>query len=79
MTTHEEFADDIDNAAATSLEVDSAADVAIDKALATMRQGADMLASGAAALHTARLAKNRQANIIRADLTDTAARLRDLP
>jgi hypothetical protein len=76
--TPEQLADDIDNAVATDLEVDGAADVAIDKALAAMRAAADSLAAGANALHTARLAHNRQAALIRDDLTDTANMVRDL-
>jgi hypothetical protein len=72
----EQLAQDIDNAVAHSVEVDGSLDVAIDKALATMRHAADALAAGANALHTARNAHNQQANRIRDDHTDTAAIIR---
>ena len=78
MTTPDQLADDIDNAVAHSVEVDGSLDVSIDKALAAMRTAADALAAGASALHTARLAHNIQANVIRDDLGDTANMVRDL-
>jgi hypothetical protein len=78
MSTPAQLADDIDNAVAHSIEVDGSLDVAIDKALSAMRHAADALAAGAQALHTARLAHNRQANQIRSDHADTANIIRDL-
>ena len=76
--TPDELADDIEAAVSTSGEVAGAIDVAIDKAVASMRAAADALAAGANALHTARNSHNAQARLIRDDLLDTANMVRDL-
>jgi hypothetical protein len=78
MTTPDQLADDIDNAALHSIEIDGSLYVSVDQAITYLRSIADTAAAKATALFGAQTAHKAQANLIRDDLTDTAAMVRDL-